>query len=65
MFQNVVVGLCFFVATYENEVIFVGDHKKNADLWNCSGLSKHCTKPVSDDEMCPRWASFSNFNLGG
>ena len=46
----------FFVATYGNEVISVG---------GCSRLSKHCTKPASEDEMCPRWASFSNFKLGG
>ena len=46
----------FFVATYRNDVISVGSHKKNTDLRNCSRLSKHCTKPASEDEMCPRWA---------
>ena len=33
----------FFVATYGNEVIFVGGNNKNTDLRNCSRLSKHCT----------------------
>ena len=76
MSQFVFVGLCFFVAIEKNEAISVGGHKKNADLRNCSRLSKHCTKPASEDEMCPnrvsfsycmcpRWASFSNFKLGG
>ena len=40
------VGLCLF------GLISVGGHKKNTDLWNCSSLSKHCTKPASEDEMC-------------
>ena len=43
----------FFVATYGN-----------TDLRNCSHISKHCTKPASEDEMCPRSASFSTFKLG-
>ena len=32
--------------------------QKHTDLRNCSRLSKHCTKPASEDQMCPRWASF-------
>ena len=28
--------------------------QKNTDLRNCSRLSKHCTKPASEDEMRPR-----------
>ena len=27
---------------------------KNTDLRNCARLSKHCTRPVFEDEMCPR-----------
>ena len=46
-----VAGLCFFVATWP---------QKNTDLRTCSHLSKHCTKPASEDQMCPRWAPFSN-----
>ena len=58
---NFCLWICvFFVATYGNEVISVGGHKINTDLWDCSRLSKHCTKPDSEDDMCPRWASFSN-----
>ena len=40
----------FFAATYRNEVISVGGHKKNTDLRrNCSRLPKHCTKLGSED----------------
>ena len=53
---------CFggFVFLIKNEVISVGGRwpPKNTDLRNCSRLSKHCTKPASEDQMCPRWASF-------
>ena len=52
--QKIFVGVFFFVATYGNEVISVSDHRKNTDLRNCSRLSKHYTKPSSEDEMCPR-----------
>ena len=63
MFKLFFVGRCvFFVATYGNEVISVGGHKKNTDLRNCSRLSRQCTRrPASEDDVCPRWASFSNF----
>ena len=66
--ENVSIFFCrsvFFVATYGNEVISVGGHKKNTDLRNCSRLPKRFRKPVSEDDMCPRWASFSNLKLGG
>ena len=43
----------------------IGDHKKHTDLRNCSRLSKYCTKLASENEICSRWASFSNFKLGG
>ena len=33
MVQKCFVGLCFFVATYGNEVIFEGGQRKNADLF--------------------------------
>ena len=45
----------FSVATYGSDVISVGGHKKNTNLRNCSRISKQCTKPASEDEMCPRW----------
>ena len=48
------VDLCFISTTYGNEVISVGRHKKNTNLRNCSRLSKHCTKPTFEKEMCPR-----------
>ena len=55
--SNFFLYVCgFFVATYGNEVIFVGGLNKNTDLRNYSRLSKHYTKP---DEMCPRWAKYS------
>ena len=44
--------LVVFAATYGNEVISVGDHEKNTDVRNCPRLSKHCTKPTLEDEMC-------------
>ena len=61
------------------QVFFVGLFFFCGHLRNCSRLSKHCTKSASEDmcpkggpnnsnsedEMCPRWASFSNFKLGG
>ena len=46
----------FFLVTYGDEIISVGGHKKNTDLRSCSRLSKHCTKPVFEDELCPRRA---------
>ena len=64
MFQFFFVGVCvFFVTTYRNKLISLGGHKKNTDLRDCSRLSKRYTKPASEDEMCPRWTSFSNFKL--
>ena len=33
---NSSVGLCFFVATYRNDLISVGGHKKNTDRFFCS-----------------------------
>ena len=44
----------FFVPTYGNDIISVGGHRKNTDQRNCSRLSKHCTKPAFEDEMCPK-----------
>ena len=32
----------------------MGGHRKNIDLRNCSRLSKHCTKPAFEDEMCTK-----------
>ena len=56
MVQKNFIGLFFFFffATYGNEVISVGGHKENTDLRNCSRLSKHCTKPAFENEMCPK-----------
>ena len=39
------------MATYGNEVISVGGHKKNTDLRNCSRLSRHYTKPAFEEEI--------------
>ena len=47
---NSSVGLCFFfVATYRNDLISVGGHKKNTDLqkkWNISVFYSHSVLPT-------------------
>ena len=67
----------FFVATYGNKVIFVGGHKKTQTYQTVHAfrstiqnlpLRTRCAQGgpnISnfEDEMCPRWASFSNFKL--
>ena len=50
--ENFSRSVFFVVATYS--FISVGGHEKNTDLRKCSRLSKHCTKPAFEDEMCPR-----------
>ena len=52
MVKKICTSMFFFVATYGNEVISVGGHEKNTDVRNCQRLSKHCTKPTLEDEMC-------------
>ena len=52
--DNFLLVFILFLATFGNEVISVGGHRKNTDLRNCSRLSKHCTKPAFEDKMCPR-----------
>ena len=44
----------FFVATFGNDVISVGVHKKNTDLRTVYVFRS--TVPASEDEMCPRWS---------
>ena len=46
--------------------IIPGGHKKNTDLRrNCSRLSKHCTKPAFEDEMCSKVGLIFNFQTRG
>ena len=49
--EKVVGRLCIFCGHLQKSV---GGHKSNTDLHSCSRLSKHCTKPAFEDEMCPK-----------
>ena len=35
------VGLCFFVATYKNDLVSVGGHRKNTDLQKNKKIMEH------------------------
>ena len=63
MFQKKIIGLCFFVATYGTVHAFRSTVQNLPLRTRCAQGGRNTSN--SEDEMCPRWASFFKFQTRG